>query len=342
MRSPKDSFARQEVCKQRASLQSASSKETNDVEAKDETIAGGIGLLGLGDSDYALASPLFNQFAYEKGFMQDNATEFRGKHSQVLACGTIEPLAKVFRQCGMCCVESAKKEHGFSQESFDQAKNLLLFINGMMKELYRSIKKQITPQSRHPLLFVRMLLPNGAFEWRGWLLTRAVFKPRTVVGVAVYARDPESTLDPPFATYMDAQQVYLSDWRMPEFSCIDGIAREISVLKELFSHDDGCLQYCFNPSYSLSCVHPLTHLNVTEKLNWIQPGSIAYEPSDDEGDDDDDEMDDINDLISSLTSLGAPGSHSGESKKKAASTTKAKKTSTGAMVLNVCDFTALI
>lgn len=301
---------------------------------EDEQSTAGAGLLGLGDDDYALAGTLFNHFAYAKGFMADGAAEFRKKHSDLRACATIEPKAKVFRQCGACCIESAMSEHGFSKDSFDQAKNLLFLINGKMKDLYGAIKKQITVHTKHPLLFVRMLYSDGSWMSRGWLLTRAMFKPRTVAGVSVYPLDPDSTLDSPFVAYMDIQTVHLSSLQIPDFVCIDGIAAEIAVLKQLCAHDeDAKLQYCFNPAYTLSCTQPLTHLTITEILHWVTPGHIEYEPSDDEGDNDVDELDDFDEMIASLISHGASATGTGNKPKgsKSKSSAQSKKPSSGSV-----------
>lgn len=306
-----------ETCKTRASLQRRmppGCQGDDTQETANDNEKPGVGLLGLGDQDYAVGSELFNHFAYQKHFVQHGAAEWRAQHSECQAFDSIDPQSKPVRQCSSFCVHSALAEHNISQESFDSCKALLFLVNRGMKELYAAIKKQIDSSARHPLLFVRMLQPTGQSEFRGWLLTRAMFKPRQIDGICVYPVNRGHTLstdgsDEDFEVYMDFQSVGESaeqlEMRMPAFACMDQIAFEIAVLKSLFP--DGRFQYCFRPEYSLGWV--LTHLRVTG-LKWIEPGELQLHDSDDEAPDDSDsqgEIDHLDDLVQDLISLGATG-----------------------------------
>ena len=291
-------------------LSSSNVSQGADSQEVDQERLQGIGLLGLGDNDHAVQSKLFQHFAFQKDFVPGGAREWRDRHSDVQAFDAIDPQSKPDRQCGSFCVPSALAEHNISQESFDACKALLFLVNRGMKDLYAAFKKQIDSSAQHPLFFVRMLQPDGTSEFRGWLLTRAMFKPRQVDGIAVYPVEAGQTLsedgsEDTLAVYMNFHSVEGGvNLHMPEFTCIDEMAFEIAVLKSLFP--DGRFQYCFRPAYSLTWV--LTHLQVSG-FRWIDPGSLHLH-DDDEGDEDDDdqqELDQLDELVAELTSLGVSG-----------------------------------
>lgn len=285
---------------------------------------GGIGLLGLGDAESALNSELFNHFAYQKGFVKEGASQWRQDHSGVHACDTIEPQANVRRQCSSFCVPSALAEHDIAQELFESSKALLYSVNFNMKDLYASIRKNIGSNAKHPLLFARMVCPNGEHESRAWIITRAVFKPRSLDGLEIYPVNLTAPLEPPFQMRMDFEALS-PQMHLPKFICIDEIALEISVLRKLFP--DGRFEYWYNPSYYVCSSPALTHLTVTGQPNWLQLGDLVFQPSDDEyGDhDDEDELNEIDDLIESLPSLGKPSA----SKTRRSKTESKQKDATG-------------
>ena len=281
---------------------------------------GGIGLLGLGDAESALNSELFNHFAYQKGFVKEGASQWRQDHSSVHACDTIEPQAKARRQCSSFCAPSALGEHGIEQQLFESSKALLYNVNHNMKDLYASIRKNIGSNAKHPLLFIRMVLPNGKHESRAWIITRAVFKPRALDGLVLYPVNLAAPLEPPFQMRMELEDV-TPQMHLPQFVCIDEIALEISVLRNLFP-ECRC-EYWYNPCYYVCSSPSLTHLTVTGQPNWLPVGDLLFEPSDDEGGDDL-ELNEIDELIGSLPSFGEP---SASATNKSSTTARSKNES---------------
>lgn len=280
--------------------------------------ASGVGLVGLGDEKYPIQFNLFRHFASQKNFIRGGAREWRSHHSNVHACDVIDPQAKIFRQCSSFCVETFLAEHHIERSLFDQSLALLYMVNRGMKDLYGSIRKGIGSNTRRPLLFVRMLdIDSGECEFRGWLLTRAMFKPREINAVAMYPVNVGSPLQTPLDMQMDLQLVQNSEFRMPEFLCLDGLGAEMASLKHLFP--DRRFQYCFNPTYILPAVLPLTHVRVVGPLNFIEPGPLQYDPSDDEGAEEE-EIDEIDEMLSDLLSFGTK-----PPQKKPAKTSKPKK-----------------
>ena len=266
-----------------------------------------VGLLGLGDGDYPLQRQLFSHFASQPKFLKTGAAAWCDKHSEPHACNAVEPPSTIFRQCCSFCVKSACAEMNIDLES-DEARacrGLLFHINRHMRDLYAGIKKQIDKDSKHPLLFVRVLQPNGIPEWRAWLLTRAVFKPRFIDSIAVYPTSSDSdSLETPFVVKLASQQVAQSEYTIPKFVCMSELIVEMTTFAGLFP--DAQLQYAYNPPYELPASGSLTELRVTEPLRWIPVDARYADEGDsgDEGDDDEAELVEIDEMLDCLSSLG--------------------------------------
>lgn len=300
----------QDRCKQRATLHAKEkNKEAGQKPRVDESQFANIGLLGLGDANYAIDSSMFSQIAKQKHFVKKGAVGWRTKHSEPHASDAVEPSSTIFRQCTSYCLATAREENNLDPDILQKSKGLLLLVNRHMRDLYGLIKKQIDQRARRPLLFVRALLSDGTFEWRAWILTRAVFKPRSIDGVAVYPRATDTDAEElrvPFAVSLELLKLEGSDITVPAFSCMDEISVEITALQSLYP--EAQLQYCYNPAYVQSSrASSLTELHVTE-LAWIPvDGSCAPDSSDpdDDHDENSDDLSEIENLVSDLMSVGA-------------------------------------
>ena len=262
-----------------------------------------IGLLGLGDAHYAIGASIFEEFAQRPHFVKNGAAEWNANHSQAHASDAVEPPSSIFRQCSSYCVHAAKRDLELDPEAMQKTRGLLLMINHHMKDLYASIKKQIDASARHPLLFVRVVLPAETVQWRAWILTRAVFKPRSIDGVPVYSTKDDTNADSlnvPFVVHLDTKQVDQSDTTVPHFVCMDEIMVEMTMFCQLYP--EATLQYCYNPDYTQSCHRPLTELIVKGPLRWVPVDSSTCE-FDSDDDDSDVELVEIDDMLGDLMSM---------------------------------------
>lgn len=321
----------QDRCKRRASLHVKDNNKAADEKPKvDESQFANIGLLGLGDANHAIDSSMFSLMAKQQHFVKKGASRWREKHSEPHASDAVEPSSTIFRQCTSYCVATAQEENDLGPDLLQKSKGLLLLVNRRMKDLYGLIKKQIDQRTRRPLLFVRALRPDGQCEWRAWLLTRAVFKPRSIDGVAVYPRATDTDAEElriPFVVSLELIKLAGSNTIVPAFSCMDEISVEITALQHLYPGAQ--LEYCYNPTYvQPSYASPLTELHVTE-LAWTPvDASCASDSSDPDDDpnpnDDSDDLNDIENLVSNLMSVGA------DKNKPAKKTTSAKRRTSSA------------
>lgn len=306
-----------------------------DAEGNDQLQSTNVGLLGLGDENYAIGAEFFAQMAKQKAFIQNMSTEWKAKNSQPHACDAVDPPTRtIFKQCAGYCVATACQEQNLDESE------VLHLVNRDMKDLYESIKKEIGRHARHPLLFVRMVLPTGEFESRAWLLTRAAFKPRLVDGISVYAHgEAFQSLVAPFDLYIGTNPLPGSDQPVPSFVSMDEIAVEMACLRKLFP--DGKFEYCYKPCYKLSSSRPLTLLQVIEPLRWVAQGQLDFEDSDNDDDDADSdggdqaEQDDIDDMVSLLTGGKNKNDKTGGSQKRTSTTNDGSNngnTNTGATV----------
>jgi hypothetical protein len=333
----------QSRCKERASEQRKQGKNM-DTEPPPKKDMGNIGILGLGDGDYAINASIFNHFARQPKFIKTGATEWRSKHSEPQACEAVEPSSAIFRQCSSFCVETAQRQLvGLQPETMKKCQAVLLHANRHMRDLYASVKKQISGNVRHPLFFARVTHSDGAFEWRAWLFTRAVFKPRAIDGVAVYPSllDTEALqLSTPFVVSLDIEKVEKSDHSVPRFLCMDEIMVEMATLQLVFPESQ--LEYCYNPAYDQSFSRPLTELRITGPLNWAPVDSVRPDYGSDDDDqpgyqDDESELDEIDDMVSSLVSIGAQGADQAPKKPRPRTTKKGSAGSAGGHCLS-CSF----
>ena len=216
----------------------------------------------------------------------------------------------------------------WTQKPCKRLEGLLLMINHHMKDLYASIKKQIDASARHPLLFVRVVLPAETAQWRAWILTRAVFKPRSIDGVPVYSTKDDTNADSlnvPFVVHLDTKQVDQSDTTVPHFVCMDEIMVEMTMFCQLYP--EATLQYCYNPDYTQSCNRPLTELIVKGPLRWVPVDSSTCE-FDSDDDDSDVELVEIDDMLGDLMSMGVQTDTSGKksSSRRGSESRRAKPT----------------
>ena len=296
----------------------------------------GIGLLGLGDQDYAVGQELFKQFANGKSFADKMAGEWRDAHSDVKACSALDlPSVNIPRQCSSFCVTTALEEHGVDRELFNQVRGLLLHVNRAMQDLYKAMRKQITGSIRHPLLFIRAITEERSTTL-GWLLTRAVFKPKAIDGIALKVPLPD--LKPLCEVELADVAVENSEYCLPNFVCIDEISFTAALMKQRLP--GSALEYCYNPPYDLDCAKPLTKLVLTKPINWIGGDTFSSHDSDDDGDDtnaktEEEELCEIDSVLDELlSSLGDTSKHKATSKpaskpkpkRKAAQTNSKKET----------------
>ena len=244
--------------------------------------SGKFGLLGLGDEDYAIDSVFFERSSTTKAFVQTSRESWHRAHGNVLAAHMAEPKHKAYKPCKTFCRARALREHGVPQELFDKSRALLQDVNRAMKSLYSAMAKQLTADLHHPLLFARVVMPDGevAYGSVGWILTRAMFKPKEIDGVAL---ELPPSLSVPFEVNLCTKTVCGSTDSFLDFKCIQEISMGIACLRHLWN--DGEFQYCYNPPYRILWEQDtMSCLKLTTELNWVQPGELPLDDSDADSD----------------------------------------------------------
>lgn len=301
-------------CKQAASAIARTSSTQRGQATQTRDTPQGVGVLGLGDQTHAIAQEPFDTCSQAKGFIRDSDREWSRQHASVVACSAIDPLAKSCPTCGGYCVATELDVHLIERSQFDSAKALLYNINHAMKDLYSALGRHLSKELKHPILLVRIVLPDDtvAPHQAGWLLTRAAFRPRQVDGIRL---DIQEGMQAPFNVVLSTRNVPGTEMRLFNLCELPEIAMEIACLQT--QYDSGMLEYAYNPSYVPDWRNSMRTLQVRDPPTWIRPGRLdlgddsdqSGGPDGDGGDDDDgndDELGELGELVTSLTGKAAP------------------------------------
>lgn len=270
----------------------------------------GIGLLGLGDKDHAISSALFEECASQKGFVEQQSQEWSKAHSEVVGGGAIEPQACDEKTCTSFCQFGGLL--GVDKEVFRRMQNLMRNICRSLKPLYKTIQQCIGPDARFPLLFARWVRADGKVAQEiGWLLTHAMFRPFRVDGINLRFEGRDDFLESPYIVHLAVEHIASSETKVFKFSCMDGIAAQMSRLKPVDERKagNGWVEYAFRPDYSICWSDSLCKLRLLGVLNWIK-ASDALQSQHEESDDDNDidqenrdneSLDEIAKMVANLT-----------------------------------------
>lgn len=264
-----------------------------------------LGLCGLGDARYPIQHDLFRDCSKCQGFTHNLAQDWKEKQGEPVAGDAVEPKDASHQRnhCEDFC--STNGMNGVNPVLFNAAKRLLLDINRMMKDMYKSMKKEITREARHPVLFVRWVSPAGnAVNVLAWVITFVCFKPYRLDAIKLLLPE-ERPFSFPFAADLETAAVYKSDKLMLCFESTNTMAAEFAKLNPSQKADAGTLEYTFNPSYHLDWKQGLMTLIFDKPFNWVGLGGCLdknlgpdVEGMRDDGEDEwqDDEEDDSQEL----------------------------------------------
>lgn len=234
-------------------------------------------------------------------------TQWQERHSDVVACNAVEPPdSRIHRQYSSCCVDTELTKYDVDRESFQNARKLLLHVNRAIQDVYKSIQKHICPEARHPLLLARATGVEGPSERsraKGWLLTRATFKPKTVDGIALSL--PTPILRAQCVLKLSSKKVEQTERDMPAFVCIDRMSLEVAAIEQKFP--EGVLQYCYNPPYRIDRTN-MRRLVLLDEPRWVSTTGIDGEAvSDSDGGNDtadqQEDMDEIHEMLERMQGI---------------------------------------
>ena len=305
-------------CKlQGANIQDAKRRRTQTDTAPGEELSANarLGLCGIGDERYPIHHDLFRDCSQCHGFTHKLAQDWKEKQGEPVAGDAVEPKDASHQRnhCEDFC--STNGMVGVNPVLFNAAKRLLFDINRMMKDMYKSIKKEIGRDARHPVLFVRWVSPSGrATNVLAWVITFVCFKPYRLDAIKLLLPE-ERPFSFPFAADLATTAVYKSDKLMFCFESTSTMAAEFAKLNPSQKADAGTLEYTFNPSYRLDWKQGLMTLIFDKPFNWVGLGGCLdkspgpdVEGTEDHGedewqDDEEEAMQELDEITSMLADL---------------------------------------
>ena len=278
----------------------------------------GFGLCGIGDMQAPIQIDLFKACSQRGGFVKSLAQDWVKSHSMSVASDAVEPIdCKQHMVCSDFCMTCGL--YGVNRALYASAKNLLIDITRGLKVMYNELKKRISQETKHPLLFARWLCPNSKREVvRAWLITFAAFRPYRLDSIELCLEEP---LEFPCMVELGKSSVDNTTMESFQFSSTSRMAADIARLNPTQDPAHGSLQYCFNAAYRLTRTSLLT-LVIPNAIEWVALGACEDEEINSESDgdggdgDDPDEIDFISDLVSGLLGEHPDSSDSRQSYKK--------------------------
>ena len=147
-------------------------------DGKQAFLQAGVGMLGIGDSNFPIATDLVRKLSVARKFVKRGDQMWRHVCGRMIEDSRVPEQRRPRCKCtaDFCATASAQK---VAEHVFQLCSGLLTNILRTMRDKSRRQGTHMTGKERHPLLLV------SAEKILGWLIVRPRFKPLTLHGWAV-------------------------------------------------------------------------------------------------------------------------------------------------------------